>query len=342
MARIIYLISVILLGAYLTEQLERANFLSHDYIDKINSVAKTWKAGANFDPNTPKEVILGLLGSRRIRIANDKNICSLLKTNDPSYRWYNRIHKKFDARKHWRRCKTIGAIRDQGNCGACWAFSTTGAFADRLCVATKGKYNQLMSAEELTFCCHTCGFGCYGGDPLQAWIHFKNHGVVSGGNYNTTDGCQPYQIAPCHHCQSGVGSCESHQVEKNHKCSKKCYGNKNINFRSDHSKTKNAYYLAFESIQKDVQTYGPVEASFDVYDDFLHYKSGVYSKTKNAKFLAAHSVKLIGWGVEHGVDYWLMVNSWGKEWGHKGLFKIRRGTNECGIDNSTTGGVPLI
>jgi len=37
---------------------------------------------------------------------------------------------------------------------------------------------------------------------------------------------------------------------------------------------RDAYYLTFDSIQKDVQAYGPIEASFDVYDDFLHYKSG--------------------------------------------------------------------
>lgn len=51
-------------------------------------------------------------------------------------------------------------------------------------------------------------------------------------------------------------------------------------------------------------------------------------------------MKLIGWGVEHGVDYWLLVNSWGTSWGDNGLFKIRRGTNECMIDDWTTGGVP--
>jgi len=50
---------------------------------------------------------------------------------------------------------------------------------------------------------------------------------------------------------------------------------------------------------------------------------------------------LIGWGEEDGTPYWLMMNSWNEDWGDNGLFKIRRGTNECGIDNSTTGGVPV-
>lgn len=63
-------------------------------------------------------------------------------------------------------------------------------------------------------------------------------------------------------------------------------------------------------------------------------------KTENATLLGGHAVKLIGWGVEKGVDYWLMLNSWGPTWGDNGLFKIRKGTNECYVDDYMTGGVP--
>jgi len=70
--------------------------------------------------------------------------------------------------------------------------------------------------------------------------------------------------------------------------------------------------------------------------------TGIYHKTEDAEEIGGHSVKLIGWGVEHGVKYWLLVNSWGTEWGDNGLFKIRRGTNECGIEGSPTAGVPLV
>jgi cathepsin B len=267
----------------------------------------------------------------------------MYKTNDVAYDLFQKIPKRFDARKKWRNCKTIGAIRDQGKCGSCWAVSTSSAFSDRLCIATDGDFNQLLSIEELAFCCHLCGFGCHGGYPIRAWQYFKRHGIVTGGDYNTTDGCQPYRVAPCTEDEeTETNTCSGRPMEKNHRCSRQCYGDTEIEFHSDHRKTRDSYYLTYAAIQKDVMTYGPIEASFDVYDDFFSYKSGVYVKSENATQLGGHAVKLIGWGEEYGVPYWLMVNSWNDNWGDNGLFKIRRGTNECGIDNSTTAGVPVI
>lgn len=63
--------------------------------------------------------------------------------------------------------------------------STSSAFSDRLCVATNGDFNQLLSAEEITFCCHNCGDGCSGGHPIRAWKRFNKHGLVTGGDYKS-------------------------------------------------------------------------------------------------------------------------------------------------------------
>lgn len=65
------------------------------------------------------------------------------------------------------------------------ALATSSAFADRLCVATDADFNQLLSPEELTFCCHKCGNGCNGGYPIKAWERFKKHGLVTGGDYKS-------------------------------------------------------------------------------------------------------------------------------------------------------------
>ncbi|XP_050439991.1 cathepsin B-like [Adelges cooleyi] len=336
MARLLMLSSVILLSAYLTEQV---HFLQPDYINKLNGEISTWKAGENFPPDTPIEYLKGLLGSHGVEAAAN----GPFKTQDPNYNSIFYIPENFDARKKWKHCKTIGMVRDQGNCGSCWAFGTTGAFSDRLCIATNGEFNELLSAEELAFCCTSGGSGCGGGTPMVAWNYFSTNGIVTGGDYDSKQGCQPYLVPPCIH---GVpaeqeGSCRGQPMEENHRCTRKCYGNTTIDYQKDHRYVYGAYYLTIDTIQEEMLAYGPVEATFEVYDDFVNYKSGVYEKSENASYLGGHSVKLIGWGVEKETPYWLLVNSWNENWGDKGMFKIRRGTNECEIEESMSAGVPV-
>jgi len=53
-------------------------------------------------------------------------------------------------------------------------------------------------------------------------------------------------------------------------------------------------------------------------------------------------VKMIGWGVEDDVPYWLIVNSWNNDWGDKGTFKILRGQDHCGIESEIVAGIPKL
>lgn len=54
--------------------------------------------------------------------------------------------------------------------------------------------------------------------------------------------------------------------------------------------------------------------------------------------LGGHAIKIIGWGVEDGTPYWLVVNSWNESWGDNGTFKILRGSDECGIEDNIVAG----
>lgn len=71
--------------------------------------------------------------------------------------------------------------------------STSSAFSDRLCIATDGNFNELLSAEEITFCCYLCGFGCNGGYPIKAWKRFHKRGLVTGGEYNSGEVCDLFE-----------------------------------------------------------------------------------------------------------------------------------------------------
>jgi len=80
-----------------------------------------------------------------------------------------------------------------------------------------------------------------------------------------------------------------------------------------------------------------METGFDVYSDFMNYKSGVYKHT-TGYLEGGHAVKILGWGTEGGVNYWICANSWNTSWGEQGYFRIAFG--ECGIDSAVYACVP--
>lgn len=58
--------------------------------------------------------------------------------------------------------------------------------------------------------------------------------------------------------------------------------------------------------------------------------------------MGGHAVKIIGWGVENNIDYWLVANSWNTDWGDNGFFKIKRGNDECGFEGEISAGIPSV
>nr|KYP71703.1 Cathepsin B [Cajanus cajan] len=238
-----------------------------------------------------------------------------------------KLPKDFDARTAWSQCSTIGRILVQGHCGSCWAFGAVESLSDRFCIHFD--VNVSLSVNDLLACCgFLCGSGCDGGYPIYAWRYLAHHGVV-------TEECDPYfdQIG-CSH-----PGCEP--AYRTPKCVKKCVSGNQLWKKSKHYSV-NAYRVNSDphDIMAEVYKNGPVEVAFTVYEDFAHYKSGVYKHVTGYE-LGGHAVKLIGWGTtDDGEDYWLLANQWNREWGDDGYFKIRRGTNECGIEDDVTAGLP--
>ena len=178
----------------------------------------------------------------------------------------------------------------------------------------------------------------------MAWKYFKNNGIVSGGNYEDIgkgDSCYPYQFQSCAHHVTDPSrpSCDSVPAGKTASCPNKCSETGyDVSYSADMHKADSAYSLSgVENIQRDIMKYGPVSAAFTVYEDFPAYKSGVYTHVTGSA-LGGHAVKIVGWGEEDGTPYWIIMNSWNEEWGDKGAFKIKRGSDECGIESMGVNG----
>jgi len=249
----------------------------------------------------------------------------------------------FDAREQWPNCQSLRAIRDQSSCGSCWAFGAVEAMSDRICIASGGKTQVSLSAANLVSCCSSCGFGCDGGEPLEAWNYWVNQGIVTGSNYTMKQGCQPYPFPPCEHHSNKTHyiPCK-HQLYPTPKCEKQCqdtYTQKSYDQDKYYGKSAYAVDDSVEAIQNELYTNGPLEVSFEVYEDFLNYDGGIYVHS-GGKLDGGHAVKLIGWGEEGGIPYWTVANSWNADWGEDGFFRIIRGKDECGIESGAVGGIP--
>lgn len=245
----------------------------------------------------------------------------------------------FDSRQQWPNCPSIPLIRDQSSCGSCWAFGAAEAMSDRICIGSKGAKKTLVSTENLLSCCYLCGMGCNGGQLYPAWEYWKLSGLVSGGLYGDKGSCQPYSMPPCsHHVTSTkYPACPSSEYPTP-KCKRTCTPESGLDYKQDKTHATHVYEVSgADRIKTEISTNGPVEGAFTVYEDFVTYKSGVYSY-KTGRALGGHAIRILGYGTENGVDYWLIANSWNETWGENGYFKIRRGTNECGIENSVVTG----
>lgn len=186
--------------------------------------------------------------------------------------------------------------------------------------------------------------GCNGGWLAPCFSYWKTRGIVSGGLYGDKNSCQPYPLEPCaHHSTS----------EKYKPCpasgpTPRCYNDKctatySKSYKEDLTFAASAYSVASNenAIKTEIMKNGPVEAAFSVYEDFLTYKKGVYQH-KAGSMLGGHAIKVVGWGVENGIPYWLIVNSWNESWGDNGIFKILRGKNHCGIESQVATGLPKL
>jgi cathepsin B len=322
-------------AAYWLDASEQAKRLQ--IINDVNrQIGRTWTAGINprFD-GTSFQYLKSLCGSFEDLTGSSLAVKDITPMAVPT---------AFDSRDQWGSiCPSVSEIRDQSNCGSCWAFGAAEAATDRVCIQTNGSTIWELSSEDILACCNTCGSGCNGGYPSAAWSWIKSTGVVTGHNYHQYDWCTSYALQNCDHHEAGqYVPCSSLPSYPTPACVKSC-DKEAVNYTTPYASDKRHFKTEYSvpndvtKIQTEIMTYGPVEASFSVYEDFETYVTGVYVH-KTGQYLGGHAVKIIGWGVDSGTAYWTVANSWNQDWGEKGYFRIIRGVNECGIEASIVAG----
>jgi len=241
------------------------------------------------------------------------------------------VPTSYDCRVVFANCTDVLRIRDQSDCGSCWAFGSVEAMSDRNCIFLKK--NLSLSTQDVNSCCTSCGGGCEGGYPSAAYSYWLHTGIV-------TDTCSPYSLPPCsHHLPNATNPppCPT-QEYPTPKCVQTC-NDTEVWANSLHYGSK-AYGLSGAAkIQAEVLANGPVTAAFSVYEDFLSYSSGVYQH-KTGALLGGHAVKILGWGVDGSTPYWIIANSWNTNWGMNGFFWMIRGDDNCGIESQISAGIP--
>ncbi|KAH9282311.1 Cathepsin L [Echinococcus granulosus] len=211
----------------------------------------------------------------------------------------------------WRKKGLVTSIKDQGDCGSCWAFSATGALEGQL----KRKKGKLISVSEqqLVDCSTDMGNeGCNGGYVNDAFRYWMRNGAESESDY-------PYTAMD--------GKCK---------------------FNSSKVVTKVSKFVKVPKKREDqlklsVAQVGPVSVAIDAASSgFMLYKKGIYQDNTCSEDYLDHAVLVVGYDADKTRQkYWIVKNSWGEDWGQRGyIWMARDKGNMCGI--ATMASYPLI
>merc|ERR1711937_821629 len=197
---------------------------------------------------------------------------------------------------NWVTKGAVTPVKDQGQCGSCWAFSTTGGTEGRWEVAT----GQLQSlSEQQLVDCSKQNSGCNGGLMDYAFAFYEKTSIASESSY-------PYTARD--------GSCKSSYTTAIPEGG--VTGFKDISSEAD--------------LLDAVANTGPVSVAIEADQmSFQIYHSGVLTGSCGTNL--DHGVLAVGFGTSSGTDYWKVKNSWGASWGMNGYVLIERGVNKCGI-----------
>ncbi|XP_065343397.1 procathepsin L-like [Cloeon dipterum] len=264
----------------------------------------TWKAGINqfadMDDNEFKTTYLGFK-------------TWFIKDNEVGATFISPHGVELPPSKDWRELGAVTPIKDQGQCGSCWAFSATGSLEGQHFRKTGVLVS--LSEQDLVDCSHKYdNHGCDGGLMDNAFLYVKRNKGID------TEEAYPYegQDGKCRFNASNIGATDSGFVDIEE-------GNE-------------------DKLKEAVATIGPISVAIDASSDsFRIYLEGVYYEPDCSSDFLDHGVLAVGYGTDEktGMDYWIVKNSWSTTWGDKGYIKMARNKdNNCGIASDAS--YPLV
>ena len=276
-----------------TELKTRYNVYKHniDYINKRNN-----------DPNITH--VLGINNFTDINISDfkSKRLNFTFQANKEKYTIHNNSNNTIPTSVDWRAEGYVTDVKDQKECGSCWAFSAVGAIEGQH--SKKNGNLTSLSEQNLVDCAWKFGCdGCEGGWPEAAMRYvISNHGIDTETGY-------PYIAI-----------------------------DENCNFTSNYtgatlSKTVNISHNNMTDLYDAIAHIGPISVAIDAEDDFQFYESGIFNSTTCSSEYLDHAVLAVGYSItQDGKKYIIVKNSWGKDWGMDGYIYFSADIdNMCGI-----------
>ena len=311
------------------------NWVENDkYIETVNAENKTYTLGHNQFSGMDEDEFSKYLGysfhnlsSKREEIQNKIQKIKCLTMCVENYDEEHKLQavecltecldedeqlESFPDTINWVEKGAVTPVKNQGQCGSCWSFSTTGALEGAYYI----KYGKLesFSEQQLVSCDNFQhggkDHGCNGGlmDNAFIWIE-KNGGLCLETEYPYTSGDS-----------KSSGTCENTcEVFEDSEIKQYVDVPANSDEAMMTALTQQPVSIAIQADQKDFQL----------------YKSGVFTETCGTKL--DHGVLVVGYGSSNGEDYYLIKNSWGTTWGDEGYIKLGRGAEynegkgQCGM-----------
>ena len=302
-------------------------------------------------------------------INKKKHKASLLKQ-----KIYPNLPHEFNGKIIWK--NYLSDISDQGKCGSCWAWASTATLADRISLRTNNKLHPFLSPLRMLLCdldgkewnikypefinydsklSHILSknigkIGCHGNTLVDAWRYLYTIGTneknclsyKSKNRYDIVDYKNDDELPLCTLITGLEGDmCGNYSLEKQTGSE---FGEPARFFRAK------SYYtipgVTYQggsdlNIMSEIYKNGPVTAGIEVYTDFYTFnpKTEIYENSSEIR-VGGHAIKIVGWGKQNGKKFWWIANSWGKDWGIDGYFKMIRGKNNCKLESNVVAGLP--